>query len=106
MKKVKIDPGVCGFVTMVEAESEDGIEVKLRIRSGCDAVMKMMKELGDTFDAFELCLKKPGENMLYEYARKNFPGHASCPVIAGIVKCAEAECNLALPHNVSFTFED
>ena len=44
MKKVKIDPGVCGFVTMVEAESEDGIEVKLRIRSGCDAVMKMMKD--------------------------------------------------------------
>ena len=106
MKRVKIDPGVCGFVTMVEAESEDGMEVKLRIRSGCDAVMKMMKELGDTFDAFELCLKKPGENMLYEYASKNFPGHASCPVIAGIVKCAEAECNLALPRNVSFTFED
>ena len=31
---------------------------------------------------------------------------ASCPVIAGITKCVEAECRLALKKDVSITFID
>ena len=39
-----------------------------------------------------------------EYAAEHFPAHASCPVIAGITKCAEAECSLALKHDASIRF--
>ena len=106
MKKVRIEPGVCGLITAVEAESEDGLEVTVRVKSGCAAIQKMMEELGDTFDAYELCLCKPGDGPFYDYAREHFPGHASCPAIAGILKCVEAECNLALPRSVSIVFED
>ena len=38
MTKVKINPGVCGLVTAVEANSEDGMDVTLTVKSGCDAV--------------------------------------------------------------------
>ena len=105
MTKVIVRPGVCGFVTHVTAESEDQMEVKLQVASGCEAVRKMMAELGDTFDAYELCLAKPGCGPLYEYASEHFPGHAACPVIGGITKCAEAECRLALPADASITFD-
>lgn len=99
MTKVKINPGACGLITTAEAISEDGMEVKLIVQSACKSIGQMFKVLGDTFDAYELCLSKPGANIFYDYAKEHLPGHASCPVIAGIVKAAEAECNLALPKN-------
>ena len=82
MTTVQIQPGICGFTTKVEAVSEDQ----------------------DTFDAFELCLVKPGHGPLFEYAGEHFPIHAACPVIAGIIKCAEVECRLALPADAQIQF--
>lgn len=104
MTKVAINPGICKLITTVEASSEDQMEVTLKVTSECEAVSKMMEESGDTFDAYDLCLKKPGEGQLYEYASKHFPVHVSCPAIAGIIKCAEVECKLALPADVQIKF--
>ena len=105
MTKVTIDPGVCGLITSVEASSEDKMDVTVKVKSACTAVQKMFEELGDKFDAYEVCLSKPGENVFYQYAAEHFPGHASCPAIAGIVKCIEVECNLALPKTATIIFE-
>lgn len=105
MTKVKIEPGICGLNTKVEAVSEDGMDVTLKVHSACESVQKMFGELGDSFDSYELCLCKPGQDPLHEYAKEHFPVHASCPVIAGIIKCVEVECKLALPKNVQITFE-
>jgi len=106
MTKVKIDPGICGFVTSVEAEAdEDGMQVKLKIKSGCEPVRNITKDLGDAFDSYELCLVKPGKGPLFDYASQKFPVHCGCPVLSGIIKAAEAECKLALPKNASITFE-
>ena len=105
MTKVMIDPGVCGFVTSAEAVSEDQEEVKITVKSGCESIRRMTEVLGDTFDAFDVCLVKPGQGPLYEYAAEHCPGHASCPIIAGITKCIEVECRLALPKDASIRFE-
>ncbi len=105
MKKVKIDPGVCGNITVVEATSPDGMSVDLLVTSDCGAVTKMFETLGTSFDPYDLCFKKPGEGKLYEYAKENFPSHACCPTISGIIKAMEAECSLALPKTISITFE-
>jgi len=107
MTKVKINPGVCGFITSVEAESEDGQEVRLKIKSGCEPVRKMFDEdqLGGAFDSFEVCLMHPGEGSMLAYAREKFPIHCGCPVLSGIVKAVEAECRLALPRDATITFE-
>ena len=105
MTKVTINPGPCGFVTAVECVSEDGMDAKVAVKSGCQSIRDMMEALGDTFDSYEICLKHPGEGEFYEYAKEHFPVHAACPVLIGIVKCIEAECKLALPQNVSIEFE-
>ena len=104
MTKVKIEPGVCGFTTMVTADSADQMEVRLQVSSGCASVQQMMEDLGDTFDAYELCLTRPGSGPLYEYALAHFPVHVACPVLAGIAKCVEAECRLALRKDAAITF--
>jgi len=106
MTKVEIDPGVCGFTATVEAFSEDGMEVVIKVESGCPAITAMMEELGDTFDPFELVLTQPGTNPFYQYAADNFPVHGGCVTIAGITKAVEAACKLALPYSASITFVD
>ena len=106
MTRVVIEPGPCGFNTVVTASALDEGEVELKVASGCDAVKKMMDALGGTFDAYELCLVRPGCGPLFEYASEHFPVHCGCPVLAGITKCAEAECNLALRRDASIRFLD
>lgn len=66
--------------------------------------MNMMEALGNTFEAMPLCLATPGDNPLAEYSKTHFPVHASCPVLSGILKCAEVECELALPKDTSIVF--
>ena len=105
MTTVEIKPGICGFNARVTAQAnEDGDEVKLNVACGCKSVSDMMKALGDTYDAYELCLSQPGVNSMFHYAAEHFPVHASCPILAGIIKCAEVECNLALPADASIHF--
>lgn len=106
MTTVTINPGICGFITKVTAESEDQEEVKIQVTTGCKAIKAMFEELPNTFDAFEVCLKRPGEGKLYEYASKHLPGHAACPIISGVIKCMEAECRLALKADASIKFVD
>lgn len=107
MKKVRIDPGVCGFITLAEACADpDEGTVSLKVTTGCQSIQTLMERVGDTFDAYELCLVKPGQGALYEAAEECLPVHAACPVIAGILKCAEAEAGLALPKDVSITFQE
>ena len=107
MTKVRIEPGACGFTTRVTAEAseEDEQEVTVRVVTGCKAVKGMMESLGNPLDAYSVCLAKPGKGPLFAYASENFPVHAGCPVIAGITKCVEAECGLALRHNAEIVFE-
>ena len=104
VKKVVINPGMCGNITTVEAVSEDGLEVTVRADSGCVFVRRMFEELGESFDSFALCLNKPGRGPMYAYASENFPSHCGCPILAGIIKAVEVECKLALPRDVSITF--
>ena len=96
MTKVTINPGVCGLITSIEASFEDQMEVTVKVDSGCASIQKMFDDLGDTFDAYEVCLGKPGTGPLYEYASEH---------LAGMIKCMEVECKLALPKEAWIRFE-
>ena len=104
MTKVKIEPGICGLPTAVEAECDEDMEITVKVRSGCKSIKDMFSDLGDTFDAYEVCLRKPGEGPFYEYAQEHFPVHVSCPAINGIIKCMEVAANLALPKDAHILF--
>ena len=104
MTKVRIDPGICGLITEAEARAENETQVKVRIVSACKSIRDMAGELGEDFDAYDICLKKPGEGPFYDYAQEHFPVHVSCPAINGIIKCVEVECHLALKKNAIIEF--
>ena len=108
MTKVKIEPGICGFTTTVRctADEDDDTELTVRVATGCESIKKMMESLGDSFNAYEVCLRKPGQGPFFEYAQAHFPVHVSCPVINGIIKCMEAEAHLALKADSSIVFVD
>jgi len=103
--EVTINPGVCGFITEVVASSENDMDVKISLTSGCEPVERMLKELGDTYNSYDVCLAKPGKGPIYDYAAQNYPGHCACPVPAGIIKAIEAECHLALPRDSYINFK-
>lgn len=106
MTKVKIEPGICGFITAVtaSADPDDETDLTVKVATGCPSVKAMMKELGDRFDAYEVCLQKPGIGPFYTYAQAHFPVHVSCPVINGIIKCMEVEAHLALKKDAKIEF--
>ena len=108
MTKVRIEPGICGFTTTVRAtaDADDETELTVRVATGCKSIQDMMKALGDSYDAYGVCLRKPGEGPFYEYAQAHFPVHVSCPVINGIIKCMEVEAKLALKRDASIAFVD
>ena len=93
MTKVRIEPGICGFTAIAEAEAAEDFMVHLRVASGCAAVQEMMTALGSTFSACDGCLSKPGTGPFSAY-------------VAGITKCAEAECDLALRQDAGIFFEE
>lgn len=104
MTSVTINPGICGLVTVVTATFDGEMECVLQLKSACPSVTKMITELGNTYDPYEICLGKPGTGPFYEYAEKNFPSHCGCITIAGIIKAVEVECNLALPVDCAIQF--
>jgi len=106
MTQVTIEPGICGLKAKVAVQADEDMEmITVKVASGCPNIREMMKAVGEEFNAFDFCLTKPGKGPLYEYASAAFPGHVSCPVIAGIIKCAEVEAGLALPKDVTIRFE-
>lgn len=105
MTKVKINPGVCGLITTVTAEADKNYNVKVKITSACESVREMYEALGEDYNAFKEVLVKPGQGSFYTYAAEHFPAHAACPVIAGIIKCMEAECKLGLKAEATIEFE-
>jgi hypothetical protein len=103
MKTVQVNPGVCGFETLIKAETEDGQTVKLEITTSCDHIQKLYSILGKEVDGYAACFGKCGGGPVYDAARQACP-HGACPVPMGIIKCIEVECALALPRDVEIKF--
>jgi hypothetical protein len=45
MVKAKIDAGICGYQTEVQAEIKDNYQVELKIESECQHIQKLAKVL-------------------------------------------------------------
>ena len=100
--KLKVCPGVCGLESLIIAESEDGMDVNIQVETKCKAVKAFIDSLEQPLDSYEVCFAKPCDNPIYE-AAENLK-HGTCVIPSAVLKCIEAECNLALPKNVLLEF--
>lgn len=101
--KVMVDGGICGFQTVIHAESDDAQNVTFRIASACENArafgeVVMAKgpidgyaEIGDGFDG-----------VILTAARSGFKGCcAGCTVPIGTFKAMQVAAGVALPKDVT-----
>ncbi|MEW5912938.1 MAG: hypothetical protein AB1814_10310 [Thermodesulfobacteriota bacterium] len=102
MTEVEIQAGACGFVTRVRADQKDGQSVSLAITSDCEAVAKLAEELG-ALGWDDLLRARFAQGPAAAVAGRCLK-HAACPVLSGVLKCAEVELGLNLPREASIRF--
>lgn len=98
MVKVDVNPGICGFITVIKVESEDMQNATIQLETQCPNIKPMVDEL-KTVDAYEECFSKTGDSKVFELSQK-YCRHPSCPVPSAIIKGIEVACCLALPKDV------
>ena len=102
MKKLKVNPGVCGLECIITAEKKGRKDVTVTVETKCKGVKAMIDALEQPLDGYSVLTDKPGSGKIYE-AAANLT-HGACPVASAVIKCVEAECGLALPRDVTFSF--
>lgn len=101
--QVKINAGICGFITMVEAQSSDGQMVQLKIISPCETIRKL-NELIPEVDAFNE-IGQGFNGAIYQVVQKTIIGCCSgCVVPSGIYKVMQVAAQLALPAPSTIEF--
>jgi hypothetical protein len=100
--RLTVDAGICGFRAVVEARKRGQDAVHITIESECTQISQLNKTIGlmTLTDVFA----PAGRNLLFDRAQEA-RCHVTCPVPVAILKCAEVELGMALPRDVSITFE-
>ena len=108
MTKTVIQAGPCRFETKVCAEKVAKRAIKLTVESQCPSITKLFEAWfeanGDQVDGFKLCMNRPGQDPLHQFAADKLPPHAACPVIAGVLRTVEAESGLCVKADMTVTF--
>src|SRR4030042_4155394 len=102
MVKTKVEAGRCGFVTEIEANSEDIQHVSFKVNTDCDKIKKLSEKLA-TYDAYNE-IRDGFEGELFKVIRSELKGCcAGCAVPVGFFKSMQVAAMVALPKNISIT---
>ncbi len=106
MAKVEqtIKAGICGFTTKLAASSDDGETVKFEVESDCPNIKALAEALPE-LDAYgELAAGYEGE--LWTAAKSSVTKCCvGCVVPVGLYKAMQVAAGLALPADVSLSFQ-
>lgn len=104
--RTEIDPGICGFNTVVTAESDDSQNVTFKFESSCDTIKEFAKLIDEISPVDAIATLAPDENPILVIARKLLQTKGccdACVVPAGAAKVMQVVANLALPKDVSLS---
>jgi len=102
--RAQVTAGICGFTTVIVANSKDGITVKLDIQSDCPKIQKYAQDLVEVNGMDEILRKSMVETQPALLARDHGL-HTACPVPIGVLKAVEAAASLALPGSCAIEIE-
>ena len=102
MAKTRVEAGICGFVTEIEASSGDSQHVSFKVDTDCEKIKNLSEKL-TSYDAYnEIRYGFDGE--LYKVIREELKGCcAGCAVPVGLFKSMQVAAMVALPKNISIT---
>ena len=72
MVKTKVEAGICGFVTEIEATSDDEQNVSFKVKSDCEKIQKLGEKLPKVDAYSEISTGFEGE--LYKVIRAELKG--------------------------------
>jgi len=100
--KMKVDAGVCRFITDIVGTTDDGMTIKLNIVSGCPSVKKLAAEFKEVmlFDSISTPIT---ENPIFVACAEHLP-HAACVIPSALVKVCEVAGDLGLKKEVTLQF--
>jgi hypothetical protein len=102
--RATIDAGVCGFVTEVTARCDDDQHVSFDISTPCEKVQALADAL-PTVDAYDE-IGSGFDGQVMTAVRACFQGCCSgCAVPVGVFKAMQVAAKLALPQDVTMSFE-
>ena len=101
----KVDAGICGFKTRITAETEDGMNVDLKIGSDCDTIkeLTLLIRAKGPFNALQ-DLTPIAENVVLAICRPVLQKKGcceACVVPLAMCKTMQVAANLALPKDVT-----
>lgn len=100
MVNTKVEAGIRGFVTEIEANSEDSQHVTFKVDTDCEKIKNLSEKL-NSYDAYnEIRYGFDGE--LFKVIREELKGCcAGCAVPVGLFKSMQVAAMVALPKNIS-----
>jgi hypothetical protein len=99
MVKSKVEAGVCGFITEIEASSEDSQNVTFAIKTDCEKIGALAKNIPPVDAYNEIQYGFDGE--LYKVIRQHLTGCCSgCAEPVALFKSMQVAAGLALPRDV------
>ena len=102
MVKTRVEAGICGFVTEIEAGSEDSQHVSFKVDTNCEKVKNLSGKL-TSYDAYNE-IRDGFDGELFKAIRSELKGCCSgCAVPVGLFKSMQVAAMLALPKNISIT---
>ena len=104
--RTHIAPGICGFDTVVTADTEDSQNVTFEFVSECETIKEFEKQVDEISPVDAIQTLGPEENPILARARELLQTKGCCEaciVPAGAVKIMQVAANLALPKDVSLT---
>ena len=102
MVKTKVEAGICGFVTEIEAVSDDEQNVSFKVVTGCEKIKKLSEKLPKVDAYSEISTGFDGE--LYKVIRSELKGCCSgCAVPVGFFKSMQVAAMLALPKDITIS---
>jgi hypothetical protein len=102
MVKTRVEAGICGFVTEIEASSEDMQHVSFKVDTDCEKIKNLSEKL-NYYDAYNE-IKEGFDGELFKVIREELKGCcAGCAVPVGLFKSMQVAAMVALPKNISIT---
>ena len=102
MVKTKVEAGICGFVTEIEASSEDSQHVSFKVDTDCEKIKNLSEKL-TSYDAYNE-IRDGFDGELLKAIRSELKGCCSgCAVPVGLFKSMQVAAMVALPKNISIT---
>jgi len=101
--RVKADPGVCGFISVIEVQKKAKYIVSLKVtESGCKHVNRLFDNLREM--TLRELFAPVSRNPVFLSAERA-GCHPSCPVPVATLKAVEVAMEMALPREATVRFE-